>query len=107
MLEAFTDITDILRGGVYILRYRDQIVYVGKARGSMLARIASHRSLARKSSPDWLPIKGVVFDEILVQPVHPDRLDATYQSLVDRYQPRFNNHLHQPSPPFAPFLRRV
>ena len=90
MLEGFTDASDLLRCGVYILRLRGKVVFVGKAQKGMLAKIATHRSLARKHVPIWLPIRGVVFDEVLIRSVHPDKLDEVYDDLVDTYQPMQN-----------------
>ncbi len=84
-MDGFDDISDLLRGGVYILRYRNRTVFVGKAK-SMLPLIAAHRSNARQTLPTWFPVRGIVFDQILIRPCHPDRIDQLYESLSHEAQ---------------------
>lgn len=88
-VEGFVDISDCLRGGVYVLLSHGTVVYVGKSK-AMLVRIYSHRALARKRAPAWLKVRGVVFDQVLVQPCHPDRVDDLEQALIRRHSPRYN-----------------
>jgi excinuclease UvrABC nuclease subunit len=83
------DVSAILRPGVFVLSHRGKVVFVGKSK-CPLELIAAHRSLARKRVPEWMPIKGIVFDSITVTPEHPDRIDALYQSLIDQHQPHYN-----------------
>lgn len=97
-MEGFTDVSGLIRCGVYLLLQRGRVVFVGKAGKSMLAKIAAHRSLARKSVPDWLPIKGIPFDQVLIKTVHPDQLESTYLDLVLEFNPHYN----LPAPAFAP-----
>lgn len=107
MLDQFVDASDLLRCGVYILRLHGKVVFVGKAQKGMLAKIATHRSLARKHVPAWLPVRGIVFDEVLIRAVHPDRLNEVYDDLVDTYQPMQNvpsPFITQPSPTI---IRRI
>lgn len=94
MGDGFVDVTEILRCGVYVLRNRGTVVYVGQSK-AMLTRVYTHRNLARKKAPPWLKTAGVVFDEVLVMAVHPDRLDAVERELIARYQPK-HNQAHKP-----------
>lgn len=94
-MEGFSDISDCLRGGVYVLLRLGEVVYVGKSK-AMLVRIYSHRALARKRAPAWIKCRGVVFDQVLVRPCHPDRVDELEQALIRQYSPRYNIQ-HNPS----------
>lgn len=111
-MNGAIDITAILRQGVYVLSREGRVVYVGQSK-CMLARIAAHRSLARKHVPMWLPIRGVIFDHAEVIPCHPDRIDALERGLIELYRPT-GNRQHNPdykakppsqSNPFRPGLR--
>lgn len=93
---AAADVTAILRQGVYILSRENVIVYIGQSK-CMLARIAAHRSLARRRVPSWLPIRGVVFDRVEVIPCHPDRVDALERGLIELHAPVYNKS-HNPEP---------
>jgi hypothetical protein len=91
-----TDVTAVLRQGVYLL-YRDgMVVYVGQSK-CMLVRIYTHRNLARKRLPAWIPIRGVVFDRVEVIPCHPDRIDALERGLIALHTPIYNR-AHNPEP---------
>jgi hypothetical protein len=90
ILDDFIDITPGLRGGVYVLLRAGVPVFVGRASSSMLAKILVHRDNAGKSVPDWFPVRGIRFDQALVRYVHPDRLEATYASLVAALRPVHN-----------------
>ena len=96
------DVTAVLRQGVYLLSREGRIVYVGQSR-CMLARIAAHRSLARRKVPSWLPIRGVVFDSVAVIPCHPDRIDALERTLIELHKPVSNRALN-PEPAKYPGL---
>ena len=52
-LEDFADISDCLRGGIFVLLYRGEVVYVGKASRAMLGTISNLRS---KNLPSWMGI---------------------------------------------------
>lgn len=93
-MEGFTDISAILRGGIYALSYRGQIVYIGKADKNLLARIAAHRSAAKRILPPWFPVQGIRFDQVHIRHVHPDRIDAELASLIIEHRPRYNIELH-------------
>lgn len=90
-LDGFTDLTEILRCGVYALGYRGSVVYVGKAKCG-LSRIATHRANRAKRLPTWAPasLRGVLFDEIHFLPCHPDTVDETERQMIARYRPRLN-----------------
>lgn len=102
-LEGFVDVSGLLRCGVYVLRYRGSVVYIGKAR-QILARVYQHRDLwaqARKTRlPSFLAKKGVLFDEVFIKPCSPDRVDDLERELIARFRPKHNTLL-QP-PPTAP-----
>ncbi len=86
---GFIDISAALASGVYLLEHRGRVVYVGKAKG-MIDMITGHRRLARKPGQPWNPVPGIVFDRALVQPCHPDRVDALLAALIAEYQPIYN-----------------
>lgn len=102
-LEGFHNISESLKCGVYALCQSGVVVYVGKSK-CMLVRIYSHRNAKSKkgSLPSWFPVKGIAFDEVHVQPCHPDRVDALEYDLINRYKPKFNtllkNNLHIQTP---------
>lgn len=88
-IEGFSDASEMLRGGVYVLLLRGQPVFAGRA-VSMLSRIAAHRNLVGKSVPDWLPIKGIRFDQVLVRYVQPDHIDRVLAETIELLQPIHN-----------------
>ena len=99
-MSAAVDVSVMLRSGCYLLSRDGVVVYVGQSK-CPLARIAAHRSLARRRVPRWLPIRGVIFDSVSVIPCHPDRIDAMEQALIEFYRP-VNNHTHNPEPMLVP-----
>jgi hypothetical protein len=96
-MEGFTDATALIRPGVYLLLRQGKVVFVGKGDRQMLSKIATHRSLTRKSVPDWFPVKGITFDQVFIRTVHPDRLEAEYLSLILEHNP----HHNLPAPAFT------
>lgn len=102
-MDGFTDASELIRPGVYVLLSQGKVVFVGKGERSMLAKIAAHRDLARKRAPVWLPIKGIVFDQVFIKYVHPDHLDEVYEDLIAEHSPRHNTIFplyipHSPAP---------
>lgn len=97
-MEGFVDATALIQPGIYVLWRQGKVVFVGKSDKSMLAKIASHRSLLRKQVPDWFPVKGIPFDKVFIKTVHPDRIEAEYLALILEHNPHYN----QPSPAFVP-----
>ena len=93
-LEGFTNISEALRCGIYALVMKGKVIYIGKSK-CMLVRIYSHRNAKSKkgSLPSWFPIKGIAFDEVHVQPCHPDMLDKLEFDMINLYKPRLNTNL--------------
>lgn len=87
---GFTDASQILRSGVYILVYRGVAIYIGKSK-RMLHRLYAHRTKGDK--PSWHPVKSFTFDQIFILPVHVDRLDEVEAQMIDLYKPRYNVNL--------------
>lgn len=83
IFAGFTDVTEAMAGGVYVLLLRGRPVFVGTASKEMLAKISVHRTNARQTIPSWFPVQGVVFDQVLVRRVHPDQLSAVYTDLCE------------------------
>lgn len=96
-LDGFSDVSDVLRCGVYALGYRGKIVYIGKSK-TMLNRIYTHRSLRSRKVPSWMVTKGILFDEVHICPCGPDRIDELERQMIDRYRPRYNTYLKSPEP---------
>ncbi len=104
VLDGFIDVSQSLKSGVYALVSQGQVVYVGKSK-CMLVRIYSHRNAKSKkgSLPSWFPVKGIAFDEIHIQPCHPDRIDELENQMINRYKPKFNTLLKTNAPIAHPF----
>lgn len=98
MLEGFVNVTAALRPGVYALLYHGVVVYIGKSSKAPVDRIYAHRSLRARKAPAWLPIKGMLFDEVHILPCHPDRLDEVEHALIELYKPKYNVKLKTPTP---------
>ena len=58
-IEDFADISECLRGGIFVLLYRGEVVYIGKASRAMLGTISNLRS---KNLPSWMP--RITFDQV-------------------------------------------
>ena len=100
--QGFTDATALLRGGVFVLRHRGKVVYVGKATGPMLPKIANLRGRDR---PSWLP--RVTFDEVLIRHIHPDLVNDLYLDLIAEFQPKHNIELAAINSRSPTVIRRV
>lgn len=90
MLEGFVNVSAVLRSGIYALLYGGVVVYIGQASKAPVDRIYAHRSLRSRKAPAWLPIKGMLFDEVHVLPCPTDRLDEVERALIDLYKPKYN-----------------
>ena len=93
-LEGFSDVTPLLRSGVYALAKRGVIIYVGKAK-NLYSRIYTHKHFANRGAkgqkiPSWLPIRGFVFDQVFVFPCRVDLLDSVEAEMVNKYKPKYN-----------------
>lgn len=100
-LEGFTEISPILRAGVYALCAKGRVIYVGKSK-AMIARIAAHRNAyrdkrAKNGQGSWLSdtlgIPGLLFDEIHVYPCRLDELDRIERAMILKYSPHYNIQL--------------
>jgi hypothetical protein len=73
------------------------VVYIGQSK-KPLSRIEAHRSLwGRKRTPGWLPIKGMLFDEVHVLPCRIEDLDVVERAMIDLYKPKYNVKLKTPA----------
>ena len=108
ILEGFTNISESLRCGIYALAMKGKVIYIGKSK-CMLVRIYSHRNAKSKkgSLPSWFPVKGIAFDEVHVQPCHPDRLDKLEFDMINLYKPRLNINLKNNLAINIPHILRV
>lgn len=94
-LSGFTNASEILRSGVYILVYRGTVIYVGKSK-AMLTRIYTHRNIylskrrGKAEVPWWLPVPGIQFDEVHIRPCPLAQLDELEQSMIELYKPKYN-----------------
>lgn len=96
-LSGFTEVSGVLRAGVYALAARRVVIYVGKSR-SLYSRIYAHRHFANRAAkgrtiPDWLPIKGLVFDQVFIRPCSLEALDDLEREMIELYKPRYNMSL--------------
>lgn len=98
MLEGFVNLSASLKPGIYALLCQGVVVYIGQSR-KPLSRIEAHRSLwGRKKAPGWLPIRGILFDEVHVLPCRIEQLDEVERALIDLYKPKYNVKLKSPDP---------
>ncbi len=109
-IEGFVDATEVLRGGVYVLVHRGEVVYVGKSK-RMLNRLAAHMSAwsarRREKMPYLIAKMGIYYDEVHIRPEHPDRIDAVEQAMIDLYRPRHNTQHKRQGPTTAPFSTHI
>lgn len=96
-LADFQDVSSLLRAGVYALARRGIVIYVGKSK-SLYARVYAHKHFANRAAkgrtiPDWLPIKGLVFDQVFIRPCSLESLDALEREMINLYKPRYNESL--------------
>jgi excinuclease UvrABC nuclease subunit len=109
--EGYTDISLVLRAGIYLLCYKGQVVYVGKSK-SMYSRIYTHRNQwnnvrrGKAKSPTWLPqaVKGILFDEVHVRHCSLEAMDGLEVEAIQRFQPKYNVQ-HKPVQRFNPFTK--
>jgi len=103
MLEGFVNVSAMLRPGVYALIKDGAVVYIGQS-VKPLSRVEAHRSLwGRKKAPGWLPIRGILFDEVHVLSCRVEDLDTVERTLIDLYKPKFNIKLKAPGHTTAEF----
>lgn len=96
-LDGFTEVSPILRAGVYALVKAGVVIYVGKSK-SLYQRIYAHRTTAQRKArgkeiPSWLPAKGFVFDQVFVRTCSLEDLDRLEAEMINLYKPRYNESL--------------
>ncbi len=108
-IPGFFGVSDVLRGGVYVLVWKGEVVYIGKSK-CMVARIYAHRSLHRRHPgsdvPKWLKVKGIKFDEIHVKPCLLSDVDRVEQEMIRLYKPKFNTY-HVGARPTGPIPLKI
>lgn len=95
--EGFTDVSDVLKSGIYLLVKQGVVVYVGQSR-SMYVRIYSHRleyTKRRKQQglrrhPSLKQAMAINFDAVHIQPCPIPELDKRERELIAKYQPKYN-----------------
>lgn len=92
--DGFFDVSRLLRSGVYLLCWHGEVVYVGQSK-KMLTRVYTHMNmyLRKQRSGAFLPripVKGIRFDEVLVQPCLASDLDRLEREMIVKYNPVFN-----------------
>jgi hypothetical protein len=97
-----TDISHILRPGVFLLRKGERVVYIGKAKCILIA--LAHHALRNRASklPDWFPVRAIQFDGIEVIPCDISRATDLHRALVALHDPLYNRPdkpTRQPSTP--------
>ena len=91
----------ILKPGVYLLSFREKIIFVGRSR-CILSAIAGHRSLAvGPRMPEWFPIKGIHFDDVYIYPMAFERTLPIMEALIEFHKPPHNIY-NKPVTPFPP-----
>lgn len=105
-LGGFINASEILRSGVYALVWKGEVVYIGKSK-AMLVRIYSHRSAARGKSPSWLPVKGIVFDEVHIRPCSLAVIDELEYQMINLYKPKYNILLKHTGKSSAPITLNI
>ena len=109
-IEGFSNASAVLKGGVYVLVHKGEVVYVGKSK-RLLNRLAAHMSAwaaKRKEKMPWTIAKlGIYYDEVHIRPEHPDRIDALEQAMIELYKPRHNIQHKAPGPTRAAFSLNI
>ncbi len=77
------DISAITMPGVYILRARGRVVFIGAGRNP-LARIYAHSTHRRgEPSPAWLPLRPITFDAVELRSCRVEELAGAYASATE------------------------
>jgi len=80
----------LLRPCVYLLLWKESVVYVGQSR-KPLSRLYTHASAARGAKgPAWLRARAVRFDGIRIVSTDADALLDVEAQLIAEYKPRYN-----------------
>lgn len=86
-MDGFEDASAVLSAGVYVLLHQGQAVFVGKAKGPVLMRLYAHRTASAKGLPSWMPVKGFVFDQVLVRRCKPEEAEGLLAQALQTFQP--------------------
>lgn len=88
--SGFCDVSVFLRAAVYVLVWKDEVVYVGQST-KPAARIATHISQKGKQRPATTrKLPAMRFDRIWVKTCALSDLDRIEKELIEKYQPRHN-----------------
>ena len=80
----------LLRPCVYLLLWKESVVYVGQSR-KVLSRLYTHAYAARGGKgPAWLKAKAFRFDGIRIVPTAAEELMEVEARLIAEYRPRYN-----------------
>lgn len=100
-IPGFTNISDALCAGIYMLVAKERVIYIGKSR-KMISRIDTHRRIykdKRSAKLSWLTenlnIPGVLFDEVHIMRCRVEDLDRLERELIDVYRPPLNKNLQR------------
>ncbi len=103
-IEGFLDVGALLQAGIYILTWREEVVYVGQSK-SLYSRIYSHRYYWNKargkprrlSTVPWMvdEVKAMKFDSVHIKSCAIGDLDRVERELIQKYNPRYNSN-HKP-----------
>ena len=84
--ELEFNITDALKPGVYILRNRGAVAYIGKAK-CLLSAIATMRNMWGRPAAAASPLPHVHFDSIAIIPCDLTRASAMLPALIQLHRP--------------------
>lgn len=91
--EKFFNVTQVLRAGIYFLCWQGEVVYIGQSK-RLYARIYAHKhnysSRRGGKAPSWLPVKGIIFDEVHVRPCLLEQLDYLERDYIRQFRPKHN-----------------
>lgn len=88
----------LLRPCVYLLLWKESVVYVGQSR-KPLSRLYTHAYAMRGGKgPKWLLAKAFRFDGVRIVPTEPDQLLEVERRLIVEYRPRYNIQHNDPRP---------
>lgn len=100
MREEKIDLSCIVGAGVYLLLWKEEVVYVGKSE-ALWRRLYSHRQnwyrrMRGDPAATWAP-KGILFDGVLAIPCEKAKLDEVERRQIAIYNPKFNKKLRRKS----------
>lgn len=105
--EDFSDMSALLKAGIYALLRRGEVVYIGKAI-VLLRRLYTHANLAERKRRGTLTqstpynVKAIQFSEVWIFPCLPSDLDRNERRLIRKFQPKYNELLKEDREIVAP-----